>query len=129
MSDIPEEFQYTREHEWIQIDGNKAIIGITDHAQRSLGDIVYIELPEIGDEIDAGDEFGNVESVKAVSSLFMPVSGRVIEVNSELDSQPELVNDDCYDTWIIRIEITNPEDLKSLLDAEEYAEFLLESED
>jgi len=101
MSEIPKDNLYTRDHEWIRIEGDKAEIGITDHAQKALGDIVFAELPEIEDEIDAGDEFGSVESVKAVSSLFMPVSGRIIAVNTELKDSPELINEECYDDgWV-----------------------------
>ena len=129
MSEIPEELLYTREHEWIQIQGNHGLVGITDHAQRALGDVVYVELPELNDEIDAGDEFGTIESTKAVSSLFMPVSGRVLKVNTEVVEHPELVNEDCYDSWVIRVEITNPEDQESLLSAAEYQEYLLEEEE
>jgi glycine cleavage system H protein len=129
MSEIPEKLLYTREHEWIKIDGTRATIGITDHAQKALGDIVYVELPAIDEEIDAADEFGSIESVKAVSSLYMPVSGRILDSNSDAVEQPELVNEDCYDTWLISIEITNPNDRESLLTAEEYEEFLVDSDE
>ena len=125
MSDIPEDLVYTSEHEWMRIEGNKAEIGITNHAQNELGDIVYVELPSLDDEIDSGEEFGTIESVKAVSPLYMPVSGRIIEVNSELQEHPELVNEDCYDEgWLVRIEITNAEDTGELLDPEAYKEIL-----
>ncbi|HCP34491.1 MAG: glycine cleavage system protein GcvH [SAR324 cluster bacterium] len=125
MSDIPEDLVYTSEHEWMRIDGNKAEIGITNHAQNELGDIVYVELPILDDEIDSGEEFGTIESVKAVSPLYMPVSGRIIEVNSELQEHPELVNEDCYDEgWLVRIEITNAEDTDELLDPEAYKAIL-----
>ena len=125
MSDIPEDLVYTSEHEWMRIEGNKAEIGITNHAQNELGDIVYVELPSLDDEIDSGEEFGTIESVKAVSSLYMPVSGRIIEVNSELQEHPELVNEDCYDEgWLVRIEITNAEDTDELLDPEAYKAIL-----
>ena len=125
MSDIPEDLVYTSEHEWMRIDGNKAEIGITNHAQNELGDIVYVELPILDDEIDSGEEFGTIESVKAVSPLYMPVSGRIIEVNSELQEHPELVNEDCYDEgWLVRIEITNAEDIDELLDPEAYKAIL-----
>ena len=125
MSDIPEDLVYTSEHEWMRIDGNKAEIGITNHAQNELGDIVYVELPILDDEIDSGEEFGTIESVKAVSPLYMPVSGRIIEVNSELQEHPELVNEDCYDEgWLVRIEITNTEDIDDLLDPEAYKAIL-----
>ena len=125
MSDIPEELNYTPDHEWIRIDGKKGEVGITEHAQIELGDIVYVELPEFDDEIEAGDEFGTIESVKAVSPLYMPLSGKVVEVNSELRDHPELVNDDCYDEgWIVRIEITNTDEQEDLLDAEGYRTIL-----
>ena len=125
MSDIPEDLVYTSEHEWMRIEGNKAEIGITNHAQNELGDIVYVELPILDDEIDSGEEFGTIESVKAVSPLYMPVSGRIIEVNSELQEHPELVNEECYDEgWLVRIEITNAEDTDELLDPEAYKAIL-----
>ena len=129
MSDIPNEILYTREHEWIRIEGSKAEVGITDHAQKALGDIVFVDLPEIEDEIDSGDEFGSVESVKAVSSLFMPVSARIKAVNTELKDSPELINDECYDDgWMIRVELINPDETSDLLSAEEYKEFLLDED-
>ena len=125
MSNIPEELNYTPDHEWIRIDGKKGEVGITEHAQKELGDIVYVELPVLDDEIEAGDEFGTIESVKAVSPLYMPLSGKVVEVNSELRDHPELVNDDCYDEgWIVRIEITNTDEQEDLLDAEGYQSIL-----
>ena len=129
MSEIPKDNLYTRDHEWIRIEGEKAEIGITDHAQKALGDIVFAELPTIEDEIDAGDEFGSVESVKAVSSLYMPVSGRIIAVNTELKDSPELINEECYDEgWVIRIELSNPEDPVELLSPEDYEAFLNDEE-
>ena len=129
MSNVSNENFYTREHEWVRIEGNKAEIGITYHAQKALGDIVFVELPEIDDEIDSGDEFGSVESVKAVSSLFMPVSGRVTAVNTELKDSPELINEECYDDgWMIRLELANPEESADLLSSKEYEEFLIEEE-
>ena len=125
MSNIPEELNYTPDHEWIRIDGKKGEVGITEHAQKELGDIVYVELPVLDDEIEAGDEFGTIESVKAVSPLYMPLSGKVVEVNSELRDHPELVNDDCYDEgWIVRIVITNTDEQEDLLDAEGYRTIL-----
>ena len=125
MSKIPEELNYTPDHEWIRIDGKKGEVGITEHAQKELGDIVYVELPVLDDEIEAGDEFGTVESVKAVSPLYMPLSGKVVEVNSELRDHPELVNDDCYDEgWIVRIKISNTDEQEDLLDAEGYQAIL-----
>jgi glycine cleavage system H protein len=129
MSEIPKDNLYTRDHEWIRIEGGKAEIGITDHAQNALGDIVFAELPTIEDEIDAGDEFGSVESVKAVSSLFMPVSGRIIAVNTELKDSPELINEECYDDgWVVRIELSNPDDSAELLSPEDYESFLHDEE-
>ena len=129
MSNVSDENLYTREHEWVRIEGNKAEVGITDHAQKALGDIVFVDLPEIDVEIDGGDEFGSVESVKAVSSLFMPVSGRITSVNTELKDSPELINEECYDDgWMIRVELTNPDESADLLSSKEYEEFLLEEE-
>ena len=129
MSDIPNENLYTREHEWVRIEGNKAEVGITAHAEEALGDIVFVELPEIDDEIDSGDEFGSVESVKAVSSLFMPVSGRINAVNTELKDSPELLNEECYDDgWLIRVELINPDDSADLLSPKDYEELLLGEE-
>ena len=125
MSDIPEDLFYTSEHEWMRITDNKAEIGITNHAQNELGDIVYVELPALDDEIDTGDEFGTIESVKAVSPLYMPISGRILEVNTELQDHPELVNEDCYDEgWLVRIEISNNDDKDELLDPEAYKAIL-----
>ena len=129
MSEIPEELLYTREHEWIRLDGNKGEVGITDYAQQSLGDIVYVELSNIDNEVDKGDEFGTIESVKAVSSLFMPATGKILEVNTELKERPELINEDCYDEgWLVRISINHPEDQEDMMDAEAYQEFLEEVE-
>lgn len=129
MSEIPEELLYTREHEWIRLEGSKGEVGITAYAQQSLGDIVYVELPSTEDEIDIGDEFGTIESVKAVSSLFMPATGRILEVNTALKERPELINEDCYDEgWLVRISLDNPEDQEDMMDAEGYREFLEEVE-
>ncbi len=129
MSEIPEELLYTREHEWIRLEGSKGEVGITAYAQQSLGDIVYVELPSTEDEIDIGDEFGTIESVKAVSSLFMPATGRILEVNTALKERPELINEDCYDEgWLVRISLDNPEDQEDMMDAEAYREFLEEVE-
>ena len=130
MITIPEDNLYTREHEWVRIEGNKGEVGITEHAQKSLGDIVYVELPEIGDEIDAGDEFGSIESVKAVNSLYMPMSGNIIAVNTELKDSPETINEECYDEgWLIRFELSNQEESSELLSSKDYKEFLQEEED
>ncbi|MDG1176878.1 MAG: glycine cleavage system protein GcvH [SAR324 cluster bacterium] len=129
MSTIPKDNLYTRDHEWVRIEGNKAEVGITDHAQTALGDIVFVELPDIEDEIDAGDEFGSIESVKAVTSLFMPMSGRIIAVNTELKDGPEIINEECYDEgWLIRLELSNQDESSELLSADDYKEFLLDEE-
>ncbi len=121
----PEELKYSREHEWVRTSGRSATIGITDFAQDSLGDVVYVELPPVGKEFTAMQEFGVVESVKSVSSLYCPVSGKVIEVNQSLDSQPQKVNDSPYDEgWIMKVEMSNPEELKALLSAAEYQQTL-----
>ena len=129
MSTIPKDNLYTIDHEWVRIEGNKAEVGITDHAQKTLGDIVFVELPDIEDEINAGDEFGSIESVKAVSSLFMPMSGRIIAVNTELKDGPEIINEECYDEgWLIRLELSNQDESPELLSADDYKEFLLDEE-
>ena len=129
MSTIPKNNLYTRDHEWVRIEGNKAEVGITDHAQIALGDIVFVELPDTEDEIDAGDEFGSIESVKAVTSLFMPMSGRIIAVNTELKDGPEIINEECYDEgWVIRLELSNQDESSELLSADDYKEFLLDEE-
>ena len=118
---IPEELKYTEEHEWIKIDGNTAIIGITDFAQGELGDIVYIDIDSIGNEIDGSEIFGTVEAVKTVSDLFMPIKGKVLEINSNIESTPEIVNEDPYGKgWTIKIEISEDEEISNLLSAEEY---------
>ena len=118
---IPEELRYTEEHEWVKLSGNVATVGITDFAQSELGDIVYLEIDTLDSEINSNDVFGTVEAVKTVSDLFMPVNGKVIEVNSSLEDNPEVVNDDPYgDGWIIKIEVSNPSDIDALMNSEEY---------
>ncbi|WEK69368.1 MAG: glycine cleavage system protein GcvH [Candidatus Chryseobacterium colombiense] len=117
----PSELKYTKDHEWIKIEGNVATIGITDFAQGELGDIVYVDVDTVDDELNGGDVFGSVEAVKTVSDLFLPISGKVIEFNSELEDQPELLNSDPYgDGWIIKLEIAGGADHSELLSAEEY---------
>lgn len=117
----PSELKYTKDHEWIKIEGNVATIGITDFAQGELGDIVYVDVDTVDDELNGGDVFGSVEAVKTVSDLFLPISGKVIEFNSELEDQPELLNSDPYgDGWIIKLEIAEGADHSELLSAEEY---------
>ncbi len=128
MSQVPDDLLYTKEHEWIRIEGSKAYVGITEYAQKSLGDIVYVEMPNIDDEFESGEEFGTIESVKAVSPLYLPVGGRVIDFNQELKDRPELVNEDCYDEgWLIRVTVRGEDGQDDLLSAEEYEEFLKES--
>ena len=118
---------YTKDHEWILIQDNIGTIGITDYAQHELGDVVYVELPEVGDTFDANEPFGSVESVKAVSEIFCPVSGEVVEVNAKLEESPELINQSPHDkAWMIKIRLSKPDELKELLNAQEYEEYLQE---
>ena len=118
---IPKELKYTEEHEWIRIHGNTATIGITDFAQGELGDIVYIDIDSIGNDLDGNEIFGTVEAVKTVSDLFMPIKGKVLEINSDIESTPEIVNEDPYGKgWIIKIEIPEDQDISNLLSDEEY---------
>ena len=119
--DIPEHLRYSEEDEWARLEGNRVTMGITDYAQQQLGDIVYVELPELGRVLDAGEPFGVIESVKAVSDLYAPVAGEVVEVNEVLAEQPEAVNEDCYgDGWMIAIQVDDASALASLLDAAAY---------
>ncbi len=120
---IPKKLLYTSEHEWIRVDGEKGNIGITDYAQHHLGDIVFVELPEVGEEAAMGESIGVIESVKAVATLFSPAGGKVIEVNEELEEAPELLNEDPYGNWIAIIELTDHSDLEKLMSAEAYTEF------
>lgn len=118
---FPENLRYTKDHEWVSLDGNTATIGITDFAQRELGDIVYIEVETVGKSFAAGEVFGTVEAVKTVSDLFLPVSGTIIELNPELANEPELVNSDPYGKgWMVKMTVTNPADVATLLDAAAY---------
>ena len=124
---IPADLRFTKEHEWVRIEGDTATFGVSDHAQEALGDIVFVELPEIGREIDAGEAYGVVESVKAVSDVYAPVSGEVIEVNDALEGEPDLVNSDAYGAgWIIKVKISENNDDVELMTADEYATFLEE---
>ena len=130
MANIPEELRYSKDHEWVAVNGDTATIGITDYAQHSMGDVVYVELPNEGDNFNAHDAFGSVESVKAVSEIFTPVGGEVIETNADLNDTPEVVNDDPYgDAWMVRIKMDNAGELDALLSAEEYEEYLKSEED
>ena len=122
----PSDLKYTKEHEWIKADGSGATVGITDYAQESLGDIVFVELPKPGSEITAGKTFGTVESVKAVSDLFAPASGTVTEVNGDLATAPEKINKDANGTWMLKMTLKNPAELKNLLSAADYEKFVSE---
>jgi glycine cleavage system H protein len=125
--DFPEDLKYTREHEWCRIRGNRATVGITDHAQDALGDIVYLELPAVGDLVKKGETFGVVESTKAVSDLFAPVTGKVVEVNDPLADAPESINEDPYEEgWMIQVEFADAGELKDLLDPAAYQKFVEE---
>lgn len=120
---------YTKDHEWIKVEGNEATIGITDYAQESLGDVVYVDLPEVDDEFEVEEVFGAVESVKAASDLFIPVSGRIIAINEELADDPGLLNADSYENWIIRIEIEDESQLDDLLSSYDYVKVVEEEEE
>ena len=118
---IPEDLKYTREHEWVRVEGDEAVVGVTDYAQGQIGDIVFVEVETVGESLDAGETFGSVEAVKTVSDLYMPVSGEVLEFNAALEDAPGLVNTDPYgEGWIIRVKIENEKDLHELLDAKGY---------
>lgn len=120
---IKENLKYSKDHEWVRVEGGTAYIGITDFAQDSLGDIVYVELPEVGDEVVAGETFGVVESVKAASDLFCPVSGVVSKTNEDLEDSPESINEDPYSAWIIEVELSDLSQLDDLMNQEEYLDF------
>ena len=124
MANVPENLHYSKDHEWVRVEDGIAVVGITDYAQTSLGDVVYVELPKENDEFATNESFGSVESVKAVSEVFSPVSGTVVEVNSTLNDEPEKVNEDPYgEGWMIRIRMSNPGEVDSLLTAAEYEDF------
>jgi glycine cleavage system H protein len=128
--EFPEDLKYTKEHEWVLVEGSVATVGITDYAQDQLGDIVFVELPAIGDKVSKEDAFGVVESVKAVSDIYAPVSGKVTEVNDDLPENPEMLNEDPYgDGWIIKIELNDPEELQDLMTAAEYEEYVAEEKE
>jgi glycine cleavage system H protein len=122
----PAAYRYTRDHEWIEVEGKNGKVGITDYAQQSLGDIVFVDLPKPGSTIEAGKVFGSVESVKAVSDLYSPVSGSVTAVNEDLVSTPEKLNADAHGTWILKVELTNPADVNGLLSAGDYEKYVKE---
>ncbi|GGM35862.1 glycine cleavage system H protein [Paraliobacillus quinghaiensis] len=126
---LPKDLRYSEEHEWVKVEGDKVRIGITDHAQDELGDIVFVELPEEGDQLEEDDPFGSVESVKTVSELYAPISGKVVEVNEELDDSPEFVNESPYEkAWMVVVEPSNSADIEKLMTAEQYQEMIEEDE-
>ena len=128
--EFPEELNYTRDHEWVSIDGTVATIGITEHAQSELGEVVFVELPAVGDRVERGDPFGVVESTKAVSDVYAPLAGEVSEINDDLPENPEMLNEDPYnDGWMVKIVLLEPDDKEGLLTAQEYMAFIEESEE
>ena len=121
MSKILDSLRYAESHEWVKLEGDVATVGITDYAQHALGNIVYVDLPEVGDEVTQGEDFGAVESVKAASDLISPISGEVIEINEALEDEPELVNQDAFSNWIMKVKVSDPSEIDNLLDAAGYA--------
>lgn len=127
MSKYPEDCLYSKEHEWLRVDGKTGTVGITDYAQKQLGDVVFVELPKVGDHFDLNESFGTVESVKAVSEIYCPVAGEVLEINEAVVNTPEMLNNDPHgDAWLIEIKIENTAELKELMSAEEYDEYIRE---
>lgn len=120
MSKILDDLRYAESHEWVKLEGDVATVGITDYAQHALGNIVYVDMPEVGDEVSQGEDFGAVESVKAASDLISPVSGEVIEINEALEDEPELVNQDAFANWIMKVRVSDPSEVENLLDAAAY---------
>ena len=118
--EFPTNIKYTNEHEWIRLEGDTAYVGITDYAQHALGNVVYVDMPDVDDEVEAGEDFGAVESVKAASDLISPVSGTVVEVNEALEDEPELINKDAFEDWIIKVELSDKTELDNLMDAAAY---------
>ncbi|MCR5159837.1 MAG: glycine cleavage system protein GcvH [Prevotella sp.] len=123
MAKVIEGLYYSESHEYVRVEGDMAYIGITDYAQHALGNVVYVDLPEVDDEVEAGEEFGAVESVKAASDIIAPVSGTIVEVNEALEDKPELLNEDAYENWIIKVELSDKGELDALMDAAAYTEF------
>ena len=123
MAKVIEGLYYSESHEFVRVEGNYGFIGITDYAQNALGNVVYVDMPEVDDEVTAGEEFGAVESVKAASDLFAPVSGTVVEINEALEDQPELINQDAFENWIIKVELSNKSEFDALMDAAAYEAF------
>ncbi len=126
MSKVIEGLYYSESHEFIRVEGDFGFVGITDYAQHALGNVVYVDMPDVDDEVVAGEEFGAVESVKAASELISPVSGTVVEVNEALDDEPELLNKDAFENWIIKVQLSDKSELDNLMDAKAYAEFTKE---
>ena len=120
MSKILDGLKYSESHEWVKVEGNIAVVGVSDFAQKEMGDITYVDMPEVDDEVSAGEEFGALESVKASSELISPISGKVVEVNGELEDAPEKVNEDAYAAWIIKVEMSDTSELDALMDAAGY---------
>ena len=120
MAKVMEGLYYSESHEYVKVEGNYGYVGITDYAQQQLGNVVYVDMPEVDDEVEAGSEFGAVESVKAASDLIAPVSGVVVEVNEQLEDAPELLNKDAFGTWIIKVELSDPSEVEQLMDAKAY---------
>ena len=120
MSKVLDDRKYADSHEWVKLDGDIATVGISDYAQHALGNIVYVDIPEVGDEVTQGEDFGAVESVKAASDLISPVSGEVVEVNEELVDKPELINEDAFGNWIMKVKVSDPSEMDSLVDAQAY---------
>ena len=120
MSKVIEGLLYSESHEWVKVEGDVAVIGITDYAQHSMGDLSYVDMPEVDDELEAGEEFGAVESVKAASDLFTPVTGTVVEINEALEDAPELLNEDAFENWIMKVKMNDPSELEGLMDAAAY---------
>ncbi len=123
MAKVIEGLYYSESHEYVRVEGDFGFIGITDYAQNALGNVVYVDMPDVDDEVEAGEEFGAVESVKAASDLYAPVTGKVVEVNEALDDQPELINQDAFENWIIKVELSDKAELDNLMDAQAYAAF------
>ena len=124
MSKIVEGLKYSESHEWVKVEDGLAVIGVSDFAQEEMGDITYVDLPEVDDEVEVGEEFGALESVKASSDLISPVTGKVVEVNAELEDAPEKVNEDAFENWIIKVEMSDPSELDALMDAAAYKEHI-----
>ena len=123
MAKVIEGLYYSESHEYVRVEGNFGFIGITDYAQNALGNVVYVDMPDVDDEVTAGEEFGAVESVKAASDLYSPVTGTVVEINEALEDQPELINQDAFENWIVKVELSDKSELDSLMDAKAYAAF------